>query len=119
MIDLSQLARIIDIEYHEILAGACRIHQDKLRAYFIDGSFADVWLSRRIPGRFSYHWERRHLDGSLYRHDNFPDARWEGISSYPKHFHKGSQTQVVESSIDDSPFLGLRQFMDFVRTFLR
>lgn len=26
MIDLSQLARIVDIEYHEVLAGACQIY---------------------------------------------------------------------------------------------
>lgn len=118
MIELSQLARIIDIEYHDVLAGACQIYHDKLRAHLIDGSFVDVWFSRRIPGRFSYHWERRHVDGTMYRHDNFPDMRWRDVSTFPKHFHERSQTKVSESSIDNDPVLGLRQFMNFVRNLL-
>ena len=115
MVELTQLARIIDIEYHGIVAGASQIYHDKIRAHLSDGSFIYIWFSRKIRGRFSYHWERRHLDGTIYRHDNFPDPRWKAISTFPKHFHDGSQTQVRESSVDDNPVEGLRQFMDFVR----
>jgi len=118
MIELAQLARIIDVEYHDLLAGSSRIYHDKIRAHLLDGSFVDIWFSRKIPGRFSYHWERRHIDGTIYRHDNFPDFRWKEISSFPKHFHEISQTKVRESSIDDNPVNGLRQFMDFVRDLL-
>jgi hypothetical protein len=115
MIELAQLGRIIDIEYHDILARpGANIHHEKIRAYLLDSSFVDIWFSRKIPGRFSYHWERRHIDGTIYRHDNFPDPRWKAISTFPKHFHDGSQTQVRESLIDDDPLVGLHQFMDFV-----
>lgn len=79
-----------------------------------DGSFIDVWFSRKIPGRFSYHWERRHIDSSMYRHDNFPDINWKGVSTYPKHFHNGSQDAVEESHIEENPVAGLRQFMEFI-----
>ncbi len=116
MVELSQLTRILDIEYHDVLQGASQVYHDKIRAHMLDGSFIDIWFSKKIPGRFSYHWERRLLDGSLYRHDNFPDPRWKNVSTYPKHFHDGSQAQVSESSIDDDPLKGLRQFMDFVRS---
>lgn len=75
----------------------------------------DVWFSQKIPGRFSYHWERRHIDGSMYRHDNFPDIAWQRISTYPKHFHNGSQDAVEASHIQDNPPAGLSQFMEFVR----
>ena len=118
MIELAQLARIIDIEFHDLLAGSSQIDQGKIRAHLLDGSFVDIWYSRKIPGRFSYHWERRHVDGTIFRHDNFPDPRWKDVSSFPKHFHEFSQTSVRESSIDDNPVDGLRQFMNFVRDLL-
>jgi Family of unknown function (DUF6516) len=114
MVELSQLAKIIDIEYHDIVQGASEVYHDKIRAHLLDGSFIDIWFSKKISGRFSYNWERRHLDGTIFRHDNFPDPRWKTTPTFPKHFHDGSQTQVFESSTDDDPLTGLRQFMDFV-----
>jgi hypothetical protein len=83
-----------------------------------DSSFIDVWFSLKVSGRFSYHWERRHIDGTIYRHDNFPDTNWKKVSTFPKHFHNGSQDAVEESRIDDDPLIALRQFMDFARSYL-
>ena len=54
----------------------------------------------------------------MYRHDNFPDTNWQKVSTYPKHFHNGSQDAVLESYIDENPVAGLRQFMEFVRSWL-
>lgn len=109
------LKRILDTEYVDILTD-CIISRGKLRAFVEDGSFIDIWFSLKISGRFSYHWERRHIDGSMYRHDNFPDTNWQRVSTYPKHFHNGSQDTVEESYIDDNPCVGLCQFMEFVRS---
>lgn len=39
----------------------------KLRLTVIDGSVIDVFLS--LSGRYSYHWERRFIDGTVYRHE--------------------------------------------------
>jgi hypothetical protein len=116
MTDLEQIKRIIDIEYHDVLANiSSEIYHGKLRAFIFDGSYIDVWLSTKIPGRFSFHWERRHIDFTLYRHDNFPDLRWKDIFSFPKHFHEGSQENVKDSRIDDDLGKGVRQFMNFVK----
>jgi hypothetical protein len=116
MTDLEQIKRIIDVEYHDVLADiGSEIYHGKLRAFIIDGSYIDVWLSLKIPGRFSFHWERRHIDSTLYRHDNFPDLRWKDISSFPRHFHEGSQENLKDSPFDDDPSNGVRQFMNFVR----
>ena len=49
---------------------------EKLRLHLVDGSFVDVWFSKSIPGRWAYHWEQRHIDGTLYRHDNRPHERY-------------------------------------------
>lgn len=108
------LKKIIDIEYADISADSI-IHRGKLRVFVKDGSIIDVWFSLKISGRFSYHWERRHIDGTMYRHDNFPDTNWQRVSTFPKHFHNGSQDAVEESRINNDPVSGVRQFMEFVR----
>ena len=118
MIELTKLKRIIDIEYSDIVSDS-NIYHDKIRVHLQDQSFVDIWFSRRIPGRFSYHWERRHIDGKIYRHDNFPDPRWKGVSTFPKHFHNGSQNQVQDSRINDNPLSGVHEFMDFLRRMLK
>ncbi|NPV74414.1 MAG: hypothetical protein HPY89_11735 [Pelotomaculum sp.] len=111
---LKRLQAIIEIEYQEIVVSS-DIIQNKLRIYLVDNSFIDIGFSLKIPGRFSYHWERRHLDGTLYRHDNFPDPQWKEIITFPKHFHNGSQNKVEESYISEDPETGIRQFMAFIR----
>lgn len=118
MADLSKLKRIVDIEYNDITRDSS-IYHDKLRVFIRDGSIVDIWFSKKIPGRFSYHWERRQINGKIYRHDNFPDPQWKGISTFPKHFHNSSQNKVQESKISDDPAMGTREFMDFVRRMLK
>ena len=85
----------------------------KLRIYLLDDSFVDVWYSSK--GDYSFHWERRFVNGSLYRHDNAPHARWRHVPTFPKHFHNGREDNVESSFISDSPEEALRDFLDFVR----
>lgn len=114
MIELSKIKRIVDIEYARIVLSS-EIFHDKLRVYLIDGSFVDIWFSTKIPGRFSYHWEKRHIDGRIYRHDNFPDPRWKKLSTFPKHFHDEFQEKVRESQISNDPIKAIHEFMDFIQ----
>ncbi len=90
----------------------------KLRLHVSDGSYVDIWFSRRIPGRYAYHWERRHVDGSIYRHDNRPHASLTDMKTFPKHFHDGSDGDVEESFLSDDPISASRYFLDFIREFL-
>ncbi len=86
----------------------------KLRLDIADGSLLDVFIS--VSGRCSYHWERRLIGkGDLYRHDNAPHNRWRYVATFPKHFHDGSDDNVVESLISDDPEKAVREFLTFVR----
>jgi hypothetical protein len=58
----------------------------KLRLILRDGSLIDIHVSRKIPDKFGFHWER--TDGSIFRYDNFPDIHWKHITTFPFHFHK-------------------------------
>ncbi len=87
----------------------------KTRLLLEDGSHLDVHLSRVLRGRFSFHWERRHLDGRVYRYDNFPDRSARTLRSFPRHFHRGRQSPVVLSPFRARPDLGFSDFLDFVR----
>lgn len=87
----------------------------KLRLDIADDSLLDIFIS--ISGRYSYHWERRliHMGGDIYRHDNAPHGKWGQVATFPKHFHKGSTQNVVESHISDIPEEAIREFLTFVR----
>jgi len=101
-------------EFPDIILSA-QIGQDKLRLFVIDGSFVDVWFSRRIEGRFAYHWERRHINGKIYRYDNRPHERFERMKGFPKHFHNGSDEEVEESKFSQNYQAALREFLYLVR----
>ncbi len=90
---------------------------EKLRVFLKDESFVDVWFSP--TGKYSYHWEHRHLSGLVYRHDNAPHARRKQIETFPKHFHDGSEDNVTESYISDYPKEAVRMFLDFIRSKLK
>ena len=87
----------------------------KLRVHLIDGSYLDIWLSRRIPGRYAYHWEHRHVDGGLHRHDNRPHEHLKRLKTYPKHFHDGSEENIKESRISSNPIEAVMQFLGFIK----
>lgn len=86
-----------------------------MRVFLVDTSFLDIWYSPRTVKKYSYHWERQHVDNTIYRHDNAPHIRWKNIPTYPKHFHLETEYNVIESYISDIPEEAVMMFMSFVR----
>jgi len=85
----------------------------------VDSSYVDVWASQKLPDRFGFRrlcsdWERRHIDGRIYRYDNFPDTDWASVPTFPYPFHIGSQSCVIASPFSHSVEAGFRDFMSFV-----
>lgn len=119
------LQRLRDIalsEFSDIVEGAELVFSStgrvrKLRIHLLDGSFVDVWLS--LKGDYAFHWERRPINGTLYRHDNAPHRRWRGVRTFPKHFHNGTEDNVQDSEISAQPDEALGEFLAFVRGKLR
>ncbi len=115
IVDLTQLKEISEIEFHDIVKDVIIQDINELKIILIDGSFIEVWYSLKLEDRFSYHWERKHIDGLIYRHDNAPHKKWRFLSTFPKHFHNGNEEHAVESNLDEEPEKGLRNFLRFVR----
>jgi len=84
---LERLRELAISLYPEIVIDT-EIVYGKLRIYLIDESFIDVWISRRLPNRYAIHWERRHIDGTVYRWDNTPHKTHRHILTFPHHFHE-------------------------------
>ena len=114
MPDLESLRRLAEDGFFEIVQSTAII-ENKLRIELVDGSYIDFWWSSQFSGRFAFHWERSHVDGTIYRHDNIPHPRWEAVSSFPKHFHLGDRRNVVESNLADVPGEAMVQFLTFAR----
>ena len=110
------LARIAEIEFSEIVSDSAPMGE-KLRLLLNDTSY--IWLSRTLQDRFGFHWERRHLDGTFYRYDNFPDTEWRAVSAYPRHFHNGSQDAVESAFFSSDLTEGFRNFLRFAAAKLR
>lgn len=100
-------------EFSDIVAGYKMISK-KLRFLLVDNSYIDVWFSKKRP-YFSYHWERTMVDGTIYRHNNFPDPQARKLKTYPKHFHEGDENVIKESYISDEVEEAVRQFLRFAR----
>lgn len=115
---LIRLRRIAEIEFASIVVQT-NLLGSKLRLLLIDTSYVDVWASRKLRERFGFHWERRHLDGHIYRYDSFPDTNWTGVSTFPFHFHDGDQNAVVAAPFAPTIEQGFREFMAFVQRTLQ
>ena len=56
MVTLEELARIAQIEFFDIV-DSIELMGTKLRIILTREGFIDVWLSRKLPGRFGYNLE--------------------------------------------------------------
>lgn len=74
LVDVERLREIAEVEFAGIVVEALIPGINELRVILMDGSFVDVWLSLRLHNRYSLHWERRAIDGMIYRHDNAPQS---------------------------------------------
>ena len=115
---MEQLCDIAEIEYADIVIEAWVPGLNTLRITLRDGSFVDVWYPLKLAGRYSYHWERHAIDGTIYRHDNAAHQQWQAVRTFPNHFHDGYEDQVRESDISADPKTALREFLGFVRASL-
>ena len=114
----SELAKIAEEEFFDAVLHS-QIIAGKLRLHIVDGSYLDVWFSVKIKGRFAYHWERREIDGSVYRYDNRPHEKLKHMKSFPKHFHDGSDAEIREGEFGEDPKEILRAFLQLVRAKIR
>jgi hypothetical protein len=117
MVSLPKIKAIAEREFADIVVGA-RLIDAKVRVILHDTSYIDFWWSLELPGRFAYHWQRKHVDDTIYRHDNAPHTVWAHISTFPRYYHRGSESNVVASFLPADPEVAVREFLEFARQIL-
>ena len=117
MPNFSTLRRKAEGWFPEIVTSTA-IVGNKLRIELIDESYMDFWWSTQFVGRYAYHWERTHIDGTIFRHDNIPHLRWRNTATFPKHFHSADRQTVIDSYISDDPETGLTEFLQSAKEVL-
>ncbi|MBU1752564.1 hypothetical protein KKG56_01700 [bacterium] len=117
MIELRKLQAIAEENFADIVSET-KIVDGKIRIFLIDTSYIDFWWSAEIEGRFAHHYERGHIDGTIYRHDNMPHLKWAHISTFPQHYHEGSKDNVIESFLVAEPSMSVMEFLRFARRLL-
>ncbi len=111
------LRRYKDIIYEIVKVKASSGVLVKVRVIFTDSSFLDIYWSP--SGKYSLHYERRHLNGTLYRHDNAPHEKHRHIETFPKHFHKGKEDAVEPSYIPENHIRAVDVFLEFIAKLIR
>jgi len=114
----SQLAQIALDDFADIVEGTIAI-EGKLRILLRDESFIDIWLSIKKKEVYAYHWERRNIDGTIYRYNNLPDKEAKKLQTYPKHFHNKTEANVEESNLSDNPEEAIRAVLEFARQIIK
>lgn len=115
MASLDDLQFIVEDQFLDIVIEILKPSPDKLRLILEDKSFIDIRLSQKVKNRFDFHWERRHIDQTIYRYDNFPDTRFKRLKTFPYHFHMGKENRVREAQFSKKLPQGFADFMEFVR----
>ena len=110
-----ELSKLAEEDFPDIVV-SFPIKENKLRLFIVDDRFVDVWFSRKLESRFAYHWERRAVNGEIYRYDNRPHEKLRNKKGFPRHFHNGSDEEIEECEFSEVPELALREFLQFIRT---
>jgi hypothetical protein len=118
MVDLVALEPIVREEYADIVISVYRVDA-KLRVLLTDESYLDFWWSEVEPGRFAHHWNRRHVNGTIYRHANSPHRKWQHIETFPQHYHREQEDAVQASFLPTVPHQAVRTFLTFCRELMR
>lgn len=113
---LKDLREIIEDRYLDIVSEVISPSPEKLRLILNDKSFIDLRLSRKIKGRFDFHWERRHINGKIYRYDNFPNTKFKKLKTFPYHFHKEREEKVIEWPFRKKLPDAFIDFIEFVKS---
>ena len=113
--NLETIEEIVQDSFLDIVADIFRPSEEKLRIVLKDKSFIDARISQTAHNRFDFHWERRHLDKTIFRYDNFPDTRFKHLKSFPDHLHFQKEDTVVESKFRKSLPFAFIDFMKFVK----
>ena len=95
-----QLLRIVALDEFahivtgSLLVGGTVLKPRVLRLNLSDRSYLDIRLA---ADGYSFHWERRSQDGTLYRWDDAPHHR--EVMTFPHHLHSGSESHVIDSQL--------------------
>ncbi|MCK5122958.1 MAG: hypothetical protein KAQ87_02315 [Candidatus Pacebacteria bacterium] len=112
---LKIIEKIVQDNFLDIVTDILKPSEEKLRIILKDESFIDARISQTVHNRFDFHWERRHLDKTIFRYDNFPDTRFKHLKGFPCHLHFQKEDKVVEAKFRKSLPFAFVDFMKFVK----
>ena len=105
-------------DFSDIILDLSELEENNFKVIFIDQSYLTICFSLKLENKFSYHWERRSLDGTIFRHDNAAHLKWKDIPTYPNHFHNGSEDNVESSLLSGNYEKALSEFLILIRNYL-
>ena len=65
MTTITDLQRIAEIQFSDIVLDSYLL-EHKLRITLTDSSFIDIHVSQKLSDKFSFHWETKDAEGTIY-----------------------------------------------------
>jgi hypothetical protein len=115
ILNFFEISKMISDNFGDIVDEVMETDLNSIRVIIKDGSYLQIWRSLKLDNKYSYHWERKAIDDTIYRHDNAPHLKWKNILTFPKHFHDRSEENVTESYISNEPIEAIFEFLTFIR----
>ena len=111
---LRQLGQVAEDEFSHIITQPPVILADRLRLYFIDGSWMEIRYP--LPTKYSFHWQR---GAEIFRINTAPHHKHSSMATFPKHIHHKTENNVVDDNIthfSNTPTKNLRNVLNWVES---
>lgn len=93
-----------------------QINKATIRINLLDHSFIDIFQSLRDQIKFALH--AKVGEGKIYRLDCRPEKKYQKFKTFPWHFHKESEDNIVASPFSVNKRSTIVQFFKFINKIL-
>lgn len=116
MISIEEIEVLTKQKLSKSIVSIQQINKATIRINLLNHSFVDVFQSFRDATKFAFH--AKVSGGKIYRLDCRPEKKYQKLMTFPWHFHKGSEDNIVVSPFSTNKRRAVIQFFKFIKTTL-
>ncbi len=113
MISFEEIGRLAKRNFSGKIVSVRQINKATTRIEFTDKSFLDIFQSIKDPAKFAYHLQL--ANGIIFRLDCRPERKYKRLKTFPWHFHKKTEENVVVSPFLKDNKTALLEFFEFAK----
>lgn len=112
MITLKELEILAEKTFEKHFSSVKQLRIETIRIQLKGGIFIDIFQSPHDESKFAIHADTK--DRKIFRLDCRPERKYQKLSTFPWHFHKGSEYNIVASPFSKDKRNAISQFLKFI-----